>query len=515
MESETTLGSLRRRAWIVVLFTALGVALGALPQPQLAQDATISYQATHVLLLSSTTGNLYSDPIQLNQIQLFATTGEVPRRVAAKLGIGIGNVGISPALDQSSGALSITANRSDAKTAELIANTVADELSKYIVERQDKQSEDRLATNLTRQKTLAEKIRKVEVAVALKPTDNVVGAQLEALRAQLVVTYQRADELSLETNLLQLNTLQKATATAITNQGLQAPRSRVTRGVLGGILGLCIGTGLALLIGRFDRRVRSRGQAEALVGLAAQVIVPTASVANLEGLAVLPDRHDALADSYRALRTVVSFAEGGEAKREGRAPIYVVVSAGPGDGKTSLSANLAAAFMESGSKTVAVNTDFRRPALVSRILGTKLADHELSLPDASNALPAALLSRTLYHNLALLDLASIEAPPGDLARLTAKILPDISKNCDAVVVDTSPITATAEVLELIPLADVVVLAIRLDQTPTASLKRSIELLRSLQPKHLLLVVVGGAVDRSSYYHYGTTPKAGRRWKRAS
>jgi Mrp family chromosome partitioning ATPase/capsular polysaccharide biosynthesis protein len=515
MESESFISTLRRRAWIVVLFAVLGVALGAVPQPQQAQDATISYTATHVLLLSSSNGNLYTDPVQLNQIVLFASTGEVPQRVAAKLGMGIGEVAVSAGLDQSSGALSIQADRPDGKSAELIANAVADELAKYIVERQDRQSEDRLATNLARQKDLATRIHSTETAVAAKPGDNVLGAELEALRAQLVITLQRADELSSDTGLLTLTTLQPATAAAVQSQGLQAPRSRTTRGVLAGLVGAAIGTGLALLIGRFDRRVRTRAQAEALVGLAAQVIVPTANAESLVGVAVVPSRNDALSDSFRALRTVVSFVEGGEARDNGRAPIIVVVSAGQGDGKTSVSANLAAAFMESGNKTVAVNTDFRRPALVNRILGMNLPALGFTLPEAMKQSPVSLLSRTLYPNLALLDLASIKAAPGELARLTARVLPDIANVCDAVVVDTSPITATAEVLDIIPVADVVVLAVRLNQTPTAAISRSIELIRSLQPKHLLLVVVGGATERSSYYDYGDNPKPGRRWKRKS
>ncbi len=475
----------------------------------------MSYQATHTLLLSSTNGNLYTDPVQLNQIQLFATTGEVPERVAKALKVDVGQVAVVASLDQSSGALNIIANRNDPKTAELVADTVADELSKYIVERQDTQLEGRLATSLSRQNELEDRIHDLEDKVADDPNDNVLSAQLEAARSQYIVVVQKYDDLTEETGLLQLSSLQKASAVSITSQGLQAPKSRSSRGLLGGVLGATLGTGLALLLGRLDRRVRTRAQAESIVGARANVIIPAAATDALTRLAVTPNRHDSLSDSFRSLRTVVNFAEAGGARAEGRAPVVLVVSAGPGDGKTSVSANLAAAYMESGNRTLAVNTDFRRPALVQRILGMSFPNLNMTFGEAQSLDPIELVAATLNPNLSLLDLSSIAAAPGQLARLTASSLPVLSSRFDAVVVDTSPITATAEVLELVAVADVVVLAVRLNQTSITAVKRAVEMLRSLEPRHLLLVVVGAPVEKSSYYGYGDTGKGRKRSRRST
>ena len=518
MQSENNLGTLRRRAWVVVLFTLLGVALGAIPKPTKAKDSTLTYTATHTLLVASSTGNLYSDPLQLNQIQLFASTGEVPQRVATRLKVDIGAVGVTPSLDQATGALRLTADRSDPKTAELIADTVAEELSSFIVERQDAQLEVRRAANLERQTDLTSKIRDLEAQSLRTPGDNVVGAKLDALRAQLSVVFQRGDELSIDNGTISMTTLEKAHAMAVSSQGLQAPRSRSTRGALGAVVGGIIGVGLAMLLGRLDRRVRTREQAEAAVGLRAQVTVPSAPQASLTGLVVTPSRHDSLSDSFRALRTVVAFAEGGKAKEQGRAPVVVVVSAGPGEGKTSVSANLAAAFMESGSRTIAVNTDFRRPALATRILGMPLPSLNVSYQEALTVRPEQLVCRTLNPNLAMVDLSSIKAPPGDLTRLTMRLMTTMTAVSDVVVVDTSPIAVTAEVLELIPLADVVILVVRIDQTSTAAVTRAIATLRSLEPTNLLLAVVGDATEKSTYYDYGYGDKSegtkvGRLWKR--
>ena len=84
---------------------------------------------------------------------------------------------------------------------------------------------------------------------------------------------------------------------------------------------------------------------------------------------VTPDRHDTLSDSFRTLRSVIGFVEGGTERSHEGAPILLVVSPGPSDGKTTVSSNLAAAFVETGSRTIAVNADFRRPSLTKRLTG--------------------------------------------------------------------------------------------------------------------------------------------------
>ncbi len=515
MDKETGWGIVRRYWWVVVLFAVLGGLVGAIPSPQKAQDATLSFQATHTLLLSSTNGNLFSDPVALNQIQLFATTGEVPKRAAAALGISPADISISPSLDQTTGALSLTATEPTAARAVAMADAVATALTKYIVERQDDQRNDRLAASLDRQKTLEKKITDLEKKVAASPNDQIISAQLEAVRSQYVVVLQSYDALnSDDAGFLQMNTLQTAEAHQIVNNGLRAPRSRSTRGALAGFIGVFVGGAVAFVLSRLDRRIRTRVQAESVVGLRAQGTIPTAEAGALKGLAVTGDRHDSLSDAYRSLRSVIEFAEAGHAKADGRAPVIVVVSPTMGDGKTSVSANLAAAFVEAGKNTIAVNADFRRPALAARILGDDPPPLEFTLDELASISGASLLSASSTPGLAVVDLASVKGSPGDLARLTAKAVRELTELSDAIIVDTSPMTVTAEVLELIPLADVVVVVTRLDQTPITAATRTMDTLRALDPPHLLLVVVGEAAERSSYYYrYSADPEKSRWWKR--
>ena len=298
--------------------------------------------------------------------------------------------------------------------------------------------------------------------------------------------------------------------------GLGAPKTRPTRAIFGLGVGAIVGAGVALLVSRLDRRIRSRAQAELLFGAPASVVIPDVGGAGTS-LVVRPDRHDQLSDSYRTLRSVLTFAEAAHAEAEApreRAAVVLVVSPGSGDGKTSIAANLAAALVEANRRTIAVNTDFRRPTLAGRLLDDDPVPLPFAFAQLSEVTPTQLLRRTPTPNLVLLDLSGMDAPPGSLARATSQALAPLARVADMIVVDSSPVGATAEVLELLPYADHVVVAIRLDHTLTGATQRSMQLLRSLTTGAMHLVVVGENIERSPYYEYGSPKgkkaKPGRR-----
>jgi Mrp family chromosome partitioning ATPase len=110
----------------------------------------------------------------------------------------------------------------------------------------------------------------------------------------------------------------------------------------------------------------------------------------------------------------------------------------------------------------------------------------------------------------VLDLAGVRGnTPGDLARVTARLLPRIGEIADSIVVDTSPVGATAEVLEFVPKADNIVVVVRLGHTTASTAQRSIETIRTLSRGNVLLVLVGGdASSGDQYYYYYSTSRSG-------
>ncbi len=485
----------------------LGIAVTVAPSPKTAVEAATSWQASHTLLLSSTSssGNASSDAVLFNQVALFATTGEVPKRAAAAIGYNGEPAALAAQVtvdtDAATGAVRITTTQSTAEAAVRVANAFADQLTTYLSERQDKLQTQRLASTLEQVDSLEKEIKSLQTQILATPTDAVLTSRLDALSRDYSATYEQYRQLQVDKGQLQLTTLERAQAIVISKGGLSAPTSRSSRGVLGGIVGFIAGIGVALMLARSDRRIRTRAQAEGIFGLRSQVAIPDTTEKN-HGIVVVPNRHEPLSDAYRTLRSVVGFVEGGKAQREGRVAVILVVSAASGDAKTSVATNLAAAFVETGVRTVAVNTDFRRPSLSPRILGKQAEDLGFTTEELVTTPIKSLLVRSPINGLVVLDMSATQASPGDLARITAARIPELtSVSASAAVVDTSPVGATAEVLELVPLADVIVLTVRVGHTYIDAAHRTIDTIKALTSAPMLLVVVGEKPSRSDYYEY--------------
>ena len=90
-------------------------------------------------------------------------------------------------------------------------------------------------------------------------------------------------------------------------------------------------------------------------------------------------------------------------------------------------------------------------------------------------------------------------------------MPDVVAMSDAVVIDSSPVGLTAEVLDLLPMADTVVMVIRLGHTLTTAARRTMSMLRGLSSVPIHLALISEEVGSSPYYEYdGRSPrKAGR------
>ena len=514
MENASALTVILRRWWIVAMCAFLGAAIGGLPGTKAPEDdASATYRATHTMLINDTAAlrEGTSNVVSASQVPLLATTGEVPARVAEQLGADVNAATLASqivvVLDPNTGALSFTTTQSSPERAEELADAFATTLNAYLAERQDQLNEVRLAASINRLADLETRLDVSTQELAGNPEDATLLAQRDALARQYSVAFEQNQFLSQQPSTLSFTTIEYAQAVQIAQTGLAAPRSRSVRAVMGFAVGGAIGAVIALVAGRVDRRLRTRDQAEALIGLRARVGIPKSRDPGRDLIVVHTGRHDALSDAYRTVRNLVGFVQQ-SLEPVTRARVTVVVSPGPGDGKTSLAGNLAAAFVETGQRTIVVNTDFRRPRLSKACDIEFHAPHPFTLGDLEVIEPKSLLVG-VQPGMLVLDLAGVDGSAGELARSTAAMVPTLTEMADAVVIDTSPVGATAEVLDVLPLADVIVRVVRLGHTSIGSARRAISVLRDVSDAPILLVVNSVKQERSVYAEYTDRPRRAR------
>ena len=113
------------------------------------------------------------------------------------------------------------------------------------------------------------------------------------------------------------------------------------------------------------------------------------------------------------------------------------------------------------------------------------------------------LANTSVANLQFLDVSGGQGTPGDLARTTAQIISVLRSTVDVIIIDTPPLSVTAESLEFAPLATVSLLLARLDRSTVSAAGRAQELLRFGGASLVVLAITdAGQPSRRRYRYYG-------------
>jgi capsular exopolysaccharide synthesis family protein len=226
-----------------------------------------------------------------------------------------------------------------------------------------------------------------------------------------------------------------------------------------------------------------------------------------DGLVVAsPDRRTSAAEAYRVLRTNLQFSTLD-------AQALLISSAGPREGKTTTTANLAVAIAQTGVRAIVVDSDLRRPAL-HRIFGLS----------NGAGLTSALLSRepgvgrflqpTRFENLSVLTSGPLPPNPSELlsSRRMDAVVDALRKESDLILFDSPPALAVADASILAGKVDGAILVVDTGTTRALALQRAAEALARSKTK-ILGTVLNKLSDRGhgyyaySYHYYSSTDGA--------
>ncbi len=280
--------------------------------------------------------------------------------------------------------------------------------------------------------------------------------------------------------------------------------STLTLAELGFVFGLFGGLALALLLERMDTRMRDSRQIQELLGVPAIAIVPQTNwkgkgtgADESEGPEILWDARSPFAESMRVFRTSIQLSS---TSRESR--VIAVTSCQPGEGKSTLAMNLAAALAQGGKKVALVDTDMRRPSVYWRL---GLSDRKGLSEFLTGMEPLDAVIQT-HKTLTTLDvIASGICPPLPADLLASDQMKSfvevLRERYDYVIFDSPPALSVTDPLIVASLADGLVLVIRQGYCTRAMLTRSGEIFRDVGVKVYGFVLNGVDASLPEYYGY--------------
>jgi hypothetical protein len=194
-----------RRHWkLVAALTVVGGILGAatsLATSSGSADTRRYFKASHTLFLDTSGLDTQARPIytNLDQIAVLATTGDVPRRVAAKLGgdVGTWTAKIYTVSNGATNTLDITCAEPSADDAVTCADTFAEELIASLEERETSRFNAQRDETFRRLDTLQTQINTLDTQIAGRPANlDILQAQRNSLVNQYRLTYEKLQQLA-------------------------------------------------------------------------------------------------------------------------------------------------------------------------------------------------------------------------------------------------------------------------------------------------------------------------------
>lgn len=277
-------------------------------------------------------------------------------------------------------------------------------------------------------------------------------------------------------------------------------------GAIGAIACLSLGVAFAIVRKLLDTRLRSANELEQIAHKPFLAALAYDSETVKSPLVVERDPRSPRAEAFRRLRTSLQYATIG-AKNSA----LVVTSAGPGEGKSNVAANLAITLAETGARVIVVDGDLRRPMLARNfglIGSTGLTDIL-----AGRAELRDVVQTYGEYNLDVLAAGAIPPNPSELlgSRAMKELINDLTAHYDFVVIDAPPSLLVADAAILSSLASVLLVAAvgKARKTEIAASVRSLEAVNAHILGAIATMVPAKGPDATAYgaytYYGAATP----------
>ncbi|ABF42311.1 Protein-tyrosine kinase [Candidatus Koribacter versatilis Ellin345] len=297
---------------------------------------------------------------------------------------------------------------------------------------------------------------------------------------------------------------------------------------LGLIGGLFMGFAGVVVAEAVDQSLKTPDDVELITSLPVIGVIPNTAVGRSSngrpgrtavkqeamGIDVLTRPNSQFSESFRTLRTSIMLSFPSRPPKS-----LVVTSALPGEGKSTISMNVAGTLVQRGARVLLVDADMRRGRLASRA-GAQEGD---GLTECLSGLRRWTDVVQDASGIAGLRILSAGVRPPNPAELLSsdklkEMLEEWQKNFDHVIFDAPPALVVTDAVVLALLCDAVLLVARSGVTHRSALRRSYEMLLhdGIRVAGVILNMYNPAGDYGyygsnyySYYHEGEGVKADR------
>jgi len=259
-------------------------------------------------------------------------------------------------------------------------------------------------------------------------------------------------------------------------------------------IGMGLGVGLAFFFEYIDTSMKTPEDIKR-IQVPYMGFIPTFHPSNHLELIVQEDPKSLISEAYRTLRTGILFSGSKPS------PQFIqVTSAGPQEGKTITTANVATVMAQSGSRVLIVDCDMRKPR-IHEIFGISndqgLSDLLLNGEDESS-----FIKKTKVPNLDLLTCGTIPANPSELlsSKRMQRLLTLLGEKYDRILMDSPPVLAVTDSILLSRLVEGIILVVGAGTSSKNGVARAVELLKEVNARIIGAMLNNLNVEKERYYY---------------
>jgi len=267
------------------------------------------------------------------------------------------------------------------------------------------------------------------------------------------------------------------------------------------VLTLAAGIGLIILLDMLDSTIHSIKQVETKLGMPMLGLLPLLKFKSKQSAAerlnaMANGNHHQFTEAIRTIRTGIMLSAIDNPHK-----VILVTSSVPGEGKSTVAANLAIA-MGKLERVLLLDADLRRPT-VGKHFGMNTKERGLSELVSGAATFKDCLERNEEYNIDVMHAGII--PPNPLELLASNrfkaVLKSMENHYDRIIIDSTPVQAVSDALVLSKFAKGVVYVVKADATPDRVIKNCFKRLQEVDAPIIGVVLNQVDIKKSARHGY--------------